>query len=87
MADILDRLKAALADRSQIERELGSCGMATLYLARDLKHERQVAVKVIRPELAAALGSNRFLRGRNELKKMLGPLLESAHTGPAKTPV
>jgi serine/threonine protein kinase/tetratricopeptide (TPR) repeat protein len=62
MADQLERLKAALADRYQIERELGSGGMATVYLAQDLKHERQVAVKVLRPELAAALGSERFLR-------------------------
>jgi serine/threonine-protein kinase len=62
MADILDRLKAALADRYTIERELGSGGMATVYLAHDLKHERQVAVKVLRPEVAAALGADRFLR-------------------------
>ena len=62
MADILDRLKAALADRYRIERELGSGGMATVYLAQDLKHERKVAIKVLRPELAAALGSERFLR-------------------------
>ena len=60
MADQLDRLKAALADRYRIERELGSGGMATVYLAQDLKHERQVAVKVLRPELAAALGPERF---------------------------
>jgi serine/threonine protein kinase len=51
--DAFDRLKAALADRYLIEREIGSGGMATVYLARDLKHERQVAVKVLRPELAA----------------------------------
>jgi serine/threonine-protein kinase len=62
MADILDRLKAALADRYQIEGELGSGGMATVYLAQDSKHERQVAVKVLRPELAASLGAGRFLR-------------------------
>ncbi len=62
MADLLERLKAALADRYRIERELGSGGMATVYLAQDLKHERQVAVKVLRPELAAALGPERFLR-------------------------
>jgi len=60
MADALDRLKAALADRYAIERELGSGGMATVYLAQDLRHERQVAVKVLRPELAAALGPDRF---------------------------
>jgi tRNA A-37 threonylcarbamoyl transferase component Bud32/TolB-like protein len=62
MTDLLDRLKAALSDRYRIERELGSGGMATVYLAEDLKHHRKVAVKVLRPELAAALGSERFLR-------------------------
>jgi serine/threonine-protein kinase len=61
MADILDRLKAALADRYHIERELGSGGMATVYLAEDLKHHRKVAVKVLRPDLAAALVPERFL--------------------------
>jgi serine/threonine-protein kinase len=60
MADLLERLKAALADRYRIERELGSGGMATVYLAKDLKHDRKVAVKVLRPELAAALGADRF---------------------------
>ena len=53
MADLLEQLKSALADRYQIERELGSGRMATVYLAQDLKHERQVAVKVMRPELSA----------------------------------
>jgi serine/threonine-protein kinase len=62
MADVLERLKAALADRYRIERELGSGGMATVYLAHDLKHERQVAVKVLRPELAAVLGAERFVQ-------------------------
>ena len=57
MADVFDRLKSALADRYAIERELGSGGMATVYLAEDLKHERQVAAKVLRPELAAVLGA------------------------------
>jgi tRNA A-37 threonylcarbamoyl transferase component Bud32/tetratricopeptide (TPR) repeat protein len=60
VADLLDRLKAALSDRYRIERELGSGGMATVYLAEDLKHDRKVAVKVLRPELAAALGPERF---------------------------
>ncbi len=55
-------MRAALAGRYAIERELGSGGMATVYLARDLKHERQIAVKVLHQELAAALGSDRFLR-------------------------
>ena len=55
-------LTAALADRYRIERELGAGGMATVYLAEDLKHHRKVAVKVLRPELAAVLGPERFLR-------------------------
>ncbi len=62
MQELLDRLKAALADRYAIQEEIGAGGMATVYLAEDLKHERQVAVKVLRPELAAALGPERFLR-------------------------
>jgi len=57
-----DRLSTALSDRYRIEREIGSGGMATVYLARDIRHERDVAVKVLRPELAAALGPDRFLR-------------------------
>ncbi len=55
-------LQAALADRYRIERELGQGGMATVYLAEDLKHHRKVAVKVLRPELAATLGPERFAR-------------------------
>ena len=62
MTDQLERLKTALSDRYAIERELGAGGMATIYLAHDLKHDRRVAVKVFRPELAAAVGSERFLR-------------------------
>jgi len=55
-------LTAALSDRYRIERELGQGGMATVYLAHDIKHDRRVAVKVLRPELASALGPERFLR-------------------------
>src|SRR5260370_3409398 len=55
------RLTAALAGRYAIARELGVGGMATVYLARDLKHDRDIALKVLRPELAAALGAGRFL--------------------------
>ena len=62
MADLFARLQAALADRYRVERELGRGGMATVFLALDLKHDRPVAVKVLRPELAAALGPERFLR-------------------------
>ncbi len=62
MTEITERLASALADRYTIQEELGAGGMATVYLAEDLKHERKVAVKVLRPDLAAALGSERFLR-------------------------
>ena len=55
-------VRKALADRYQIERVIGEGGMATVFLAEDLKHRRQVAVKVMRPELAATLGADRFLR-------------------------
>jgi serine/threonine-protein kinase len=57
----IERLGAALADRYRIERELGAGGMATVYLAHDLKHDRKVAIKVLKPELAAVLGAERFL--------------------------
>ncbi|HEU5170108.1 MAG TPA: serine/threonine-protein kinase, partial [Gemmatimonadales bacterium] len=60
--DGAERVAAALADRYRIERELGQGGMATVYLAEDLKHRRRVAVKVLRPELAQSLGAARFLR-------------------------
>jgi serine/threonine-protein kinase len=62
MADQLGRLNTALADRYRIERELGAGGMATVYLAEDLKHKRKVALKVLRPELAAVLGAERFVQ-------------------------
>ena len=57
-----DRLTAALADRYAIQGELGQGGMATVYLAQDIKHDRKVAVKVLRPDLAAVLGAERFLQ-------------------------
>jgi serine/threonine-protein kinase len=55
------RLSTALSDRYRLERELGQGGMATVYLAQDLKHDRKVAIKVLRPELAAVIGAERFL--------------------------
>ncbi len=57
-----ERLAAALDGRYRIERELGQGGMATVYLAEDVKHRRRVAVKVLLPELASAIGPERFLR-------------------------
>ncbi len=62
MPDPIEQLTSALADHYRIEREVGQGGMATVYLAQDLKHNRQVAVKVLRPDLAATLGPDRFLR-------------------------
>ena len=61
MTEGMDRLTAALADRYVLERELGAGGMATVYLAQDLRHDRRVAIKVLRPELAAVIGADRFL--------------------------
>ena len=62
MTDPRSRLTAAIADRYAIERELGQGGMATVYLADDRKHRRRVAIKVLRPDLAEALGAERFVR-------------------------
>jgi serine/threonine-protein kinase len=62
LADLLAALRAALSDRYRIERELGAGGMATVYLAEDLKHHRRVAIKVLHPELSAVLGPDRFLK-------------------------
>jgi serine/threonine protein kinase/tetratricopeptide (TPR) repeat protein len=62
LTETLARIRAAFADRYSIEREVGRGGMATVYLARDERHERTVAVKVLRPELRTAIGTERFLR-------------------------
>src|SRR5215831_1765802 len=56
-----ENLRASLAAHYRVERELGAGGMATVYLAHDLKHDRRVALKVLRPELAAVIGGERFL--------------------------
>jgi serine/threonine-protein kinase len=56
-----ERFVAALLDRYRIERELGQGGMATVFLAADLRHDRKVAIKVLKPELAAVLGYDRFV--------------------------
>ena len=62
MIDTVTRLTAALGDHYRLERELGRGGMATVYLAEDLKHHRRVAIKVLHPELSAVIGSERFLK-------------------------
>ncbi len=62
MSSATDRLSTALPDRYRIERHLGEGGMANVYLAEDLKHKRKVAVKVLRPQLAAVLGAERFVQ-------------------------
>jgi Tol biopolymer transport system component len=79
VTDALDRLTAALADRYAIERELGQGGMATVYLARDLKLGRAVALKVLRPELAASLGGERFLREIEIAAKLAHPHILALH--------
>jgi hypothetical protein len=79
------RLAAALSDRYRLERELGAGGMATVYLAQDLKHDRKVAIKVLRAELAAVIGAERFL---SEIKTTANlqhphilPLFDSGEAG------
>ncbi|MEE8361652.1 MAG: protein kinase, partial [Gemmatimonadales bacterium] len=79
MSDTLDRLKSALADRYAIEREVGHGGMATVYLAQDLQHHRQVAVKVLRPDLAASLGPERFLREIEVAARLTHPHILPLH--------
>jgi eukaryotic-like serine/threonine-protein kinase len=73
MVNVSERFASAVSDRYRFERELGSGGMATVYLAQDLKHGRQVAIKVLRPELAAALGSERFVREIEIAAKLTHP--------------
>jgi serine/threonine-protein kinase len=69
VSNLQERLQSGLAGRYAVERELGEGGMAVVYLARDLRHERSVAVKVLRPEISAEIGAERFLR---EIKMAAG---------------
>ncbi len=82
----MQELEAAIRGRYAVERELGSGGMATVYLARDLRHHRQVAIKVLRPEVATALGPDRFLREIQVLAALahphILPLHDSGSAGP-----
>src|SRR5687767_12853072 len=73
--EVSERLKALLSDRYQIDREIGAGGMATVYLARDMKHNRKVALKLLRPELAAVLGPERFLSEINVTANLQHPHL------------
>ena len=81
MSDALERLRAALSDRYRLERELGRGGMATVYLAHDLKHDRDVAIKVLHEDLGATLGPERFLAEIKTTAKLqhphILPLLDS----------
>jgi len=79
VAELLDRLTTALADRYTIERELGAGGMATVYLAQDLKHDRKVAIKVLRPGLAAVIGAERFLSEIRTTAKLNHPHILALH--------
>src|SRR3954469_8041349 len=67
------QLRAALADRYTVERELGRGGMATVYLATDIRHDRRVAIKVLLPELAASVGADRFIREIRVAAKLQHP--------------
>jgi Serine/threonine protein kinase len=77
--DLLERLQTALAGRYRIERELGRGGMATVYLAEDLKHGRRVALKVLRPELSPALGAERFQREIETASRLQHPHILTLH--------
>ncbi|WKW10956.1 protein kinase [Pseudogemmatithrix spongiicola] len=85
MSEIPSALATALADRYRFERELGRGGMATVYLAQDLRHERQVAIKVLHAELGAVLGGERFLSEIKTTARLqhphILPLLESGEAG------
>src|SRR3954466_15391446 len=81
MSDVLTRITSALESRYRITRQAGIGGMATVYLAHDIKHERDVAIKVLHPELGATLGSDRFLSEIKTTAKLqhphILPLLDS----------
>src|SRR6266540_1924873 len=72
---ILDKLRTSLSDRYRIERQIGVGGMATVYLARDLRHDRPVALKLLSPELGAVLGPERFLSEIRVTAKLQHPNL------------
>ena len=75
MSELLEQVSSAVADRYRIESEIGRGGMATVFLAEDLKHHRQVAIKVLHPDLAATLGAERFLREIEITARLTHPLI------------
>jgi len=79
VADLRDQLERGLADRYRLEHELGRGGMATVYLAQDLKHDRPVALKVLHPELAASLGPDRFQREIKLAARLQHPHILTVH--------
>jgi serine/threonine-protein kinase len=79
MSDLLERLQEALASRYHIEQELGAGGMAVVFLAEDLRHGRRVALKVLRPELAAEIGPGRFLREIETAARLTHPHILPIH--------
>jgi serine/threonine-protein kinase len=85
VTDVISNLATALGDRYRIERELGQGGMATVYVAEDLKHDRKVAIKVLRPELAAVIGAERFVREIKTIANLQHPhilgLIDSGEVG------
>lgn len=85
MTDLRARLEAAVGTAYRVENELGQGGMAVVFLARDIRHDRSVAIKVVRPELAASLGAERFLREIESASQLqhphILPLLGSGESG------
>ncbi len=79
LPDRYSRLRAALANHYRLDRELGRGGMATVYLAHDLKHDRPVALKLLHPEIAAVLGSERFQREIMLAARLQHPHILSVH--------
>jgi tRNA A-37 threonylcarbamoyl transferase component Bud32/tetratricopeptide (TPR) repeat protein len=79
MPDLLERLKSALGDRYAVDREIGRGGMATVYLAEDVRHDRQVAIKVLLPELSASVGAERFLQEIRTVARLNHPHILPVH--------